>query len=216
MSELYSALVKAQSQIESAVKDKTNPHYKSKYADLSAIWDACKKALTDNKLAILQFPLEPDEQGRLRLKTVVCHASGEKVEEVFALPVQKQDAHGYGSAITYARRFCLAAVLGVVADEDDDGNASTNGKAQITPRAGAREKLSEARLRAMEGHAEQIRALLQRGVDLDAAETYMKATSDTDEKIALWDMFDSKERRRLKEAGEVVRNLKQQQEHLDA
>lgn len=122
--ELATALARAQGQIKSALKDSVNPLFRSKYADLAQTWDACREALSANNIAVIQFPIHSDD-GRLHMETTLAHASGEWISREFSLPVAKQDAHGYGSAITYARRFCLAAAVGIVADEDDDGNAAT-------------------------------------------------------------------------------------------
>lgn len=117
------AFVKAQSEIDGAKKGKVNPHFKSKYADLESVWDACRSALTDNELAIIQSPGE-FRDGAVGMDTMLIHSSGEWVCGSMSIPIgSKVDAQGYGSAITYARRYALAAVLGVI-QEDDDGNAA--------------------------------------------------------------------------------------------
>lgn len=119
---LDAAMAKAQAQIQSAVKDKVNPAFRSKYADLASVWEACRDALTKNGISITQWPVH-SEDGRLHLVTRLA-VSGEWIKAEFSIPVSKQDSHGYGSATTYAKRFSLAACVGVVADEDDDGNAA--------------------------------------------------------------------------------------------
>lgn len=120
---LDAALAKAQSQIDSASKDKVNPAFKSKYADLTAVWEACRAALTGNGISVSQWPSHSDDN-RLHLITrLACQGQWMMCE--FSIPADKQNAHGYGSAITYAKRFSLAAAIGVVADEDDDGNAAS-------------------------------------------------------------------------------------------
>lgn len=119
------AMAKAQSQIDAASKDKVNPAFRSKYADLSAVWEACRKALTDNGISVTQWPTH-SEDNRLHLITRLA-CEGEWMLCEFSIPADKQNAHGYGSAITYAKRFSLAAAVGVVADDDDDGNAA-NGR----------------------------------------------------------------------------------------
>lgn len=119
---LSAALAKAQGAIEGAVKGKVNPAFKSKYADLASVWDACREALTDNGLAVIQSP-GPLAEGRMEMTTMLVHSSGEWVRGVLTIPLGKADSHGYGSATTYARRFALAAFVGV-APEDDDGNAA--------------------------------------------------------------------------------------------
>jgi hypothetical protein len=120
---LDAALAKAQGEIEHAVKDKTNPHFRSKYADLTSVWEACRAGLSKNGISVTQWPVHSTD-GRLHIMTRLAHA-GEWMMSHFSLPVQKQDAHGYASGTTYAKRIALSAAVGVVADEDDDGNAAS-------------------------------------------------------------------------------------------
>jgi hypothetical protein len=134
---LAGALAKAQLQIEPASKNATNPHFRSHYADLASIWDACRGPLNTNGLSIVQFPCDGDV-GRTGLCTMLLHSSGEYISEVVTTRSQKDDPQGLGSALTYLRRYALAAVVGVTATEDDDGNAaSTPANARVnapTPR----------------------------------------------------------------------------------
>jgi hypothetical protein len=138
---LAEALAKAQGQIEGAVKGKVNPAFRSKYADLASVWDACRDALTANGLSVIQSPGEIAE-GRMAMTTMLLHASGEWVRGHLTIPLGKVDAHGYGSATTYARRFALAAFVGV-APEDDDGNAAAKAKptgSRVDPNSLAQKK----------------------------------------------------------------------------
>ena len=121
---LAGALAKAQLQIEPASKNATNPHFRSHYADLASIWDACRGPLNTNGLSIVQFPCD-GEVGRTGLCTMLLHSSGEYISEVVTTRSQKDDPQGLGSALTYLRRYALAAVVGVTATEDDDGNAAS-------------------------------------------------------------------------------------------
>lgn len=125
INELAAALAKAQAAIRPAVKDKTNPAFRSKYADLGSVWEACREALTSNGLSVVQFPVEAGEPGRIALETTLLHASGQWLRAAFSLPLAKNDPQGAGSGYTYARRYALAAIVGVVADDDDDGNAAS-------------------------------------------------------------------------------------------
>ena len=120
--ELATALAKAQATIEGAIKSANNPHLKSNYADLSDVWDAVREPLTANGLSIAQFP-RAAEGGGVEVETMLMHTSGEFMSDVLKLPVSKPDAQGFGSAITYARRYALSA-LASVAPVDDDSNAS--------------------------------------------------------------------------------------------
>lgn len=122
--ELATALGKAQAQLKPAIKDSTNPHFKSKYADLGAIWDACRKALPEHGLSVVQMPTDSTE-GRVALTTVLMHSSGEYIGTTYSTRLQQDSAQGVGSALTYLRRYALASMVGIVADEDDDGNAAS-------------------------------------------------------------------------------------------
>lgn len=121
IADLAAALCRAQAQMEGAKKDATNPHFKTKYADLAAVWDAIREPLTSNGLSVVQ--LLRDVQNGVEVETILLHSSGQQISAVFAMPASKQDAQGYGSAATYARRYALMAMVGV-APEDDDGNAA--------------------------------------------------------------------------------------------
>lgn len=123
---LASAFVKAQAQVQDAQRNAENPHFGSRYADLASTYDACRKALEDQDLAVLQgVRSTPDGD---RLVTRLIHGSGQWIEDDgVPLLLTKQDMQGLGSALTYARRYGLSAQLGI-APEDDDGNrASGNG-----------------------------------------------------------------------------------------
>jgi len=120
------ALSIVQGKLTYAVKDSANPFFKSKYADLESVWDACRGLLSDNGLAVMQFPgLYTDHDKSMSLTTVISHKSGEYLSQEMSVPVTKADAQGAGSALTYMRRYALAAVVGVV-QADDDGNAASN------------------------------------------------------------------------------------------
>lgn len=121
--ELATALSKVQGELTYAKKDSANPFFKSRYADLESVWDACRDLLARNGLSIIQMPGNYFE-GRMWLITRLCHNSGEWIEQEMSVPVQKADAQGAGSALTYMRRYALAAFIGVV-QADDDGNAAS-------------------------------------------------------------------------------------------
>jgi hypothetical protein len=123
MKSLYAALVKAQSQIKNAVKDSVNPHFKNRYADLESVWDAVRDALHRNDLAVLQLT-DLDASGAPVLITRVIHTSGEHVEGRYPLVCKDPtDAQKLGSSMSYARRYSLSAMLGVI-QSDDDGNTA--------------------------------------------------------------------------------------------
>ena len=122
------ALATVQGKMSHAVKDSANPFFKSKYADLESVWDACRSLLSENGLAVMQFPgLYSELDKSMSLTTVIGHKSGEWISQEMSVPVTKADAQGAGSALTYMRRYALAAVVGVV-QADDDGNAASSPK----------------------------------------------------------------------------------------
>jgi len=124
---LAAALAKAQGQMKGAIKDSANPFFKSKYADLASVVEAIRAAFSANGLSYIQT-VEPSDKDEVRVETTLLHASGEWIScGVLSLPVSKVDAQGYGSALTYARRYSLSAAVGV-APEDDDGNAAVSAK----------------------------------------------------------------------------------------
>lgn len=131
INELAAALAKAQAAIKPAAKDAKNPHFNSRYADLAGVWAACREPLSANGLSVVQMPVD-SEAGRVALVTTLLHASGQWISSMVSTRLQKDDAQGVGSALTYLRRYALAAMVGVVADEDDDGNGAS-GKAADKP-----------------------------------------------------------------------------------
>jgi len=126
MKEIASALVKAQKAFGPALKTSTNPHFKSRYADLSACVEAVIDGLNDNGIFLNQTSHECDDG--VTVETVFIHESGETFSAgKLHVPAAKSDPQGYGSALTYARRYSLMAACGI-APEDDDGNAGTKAK----------------------------------------------------------------------------------------
>jgi len=118
---LAAALSKAQASITGALKDSANPFFKSKYADLASCWDACRKPLTDNGLAVIQT-IEAGE-GRAVLVTTLAHSGGEWIKSYCPILTKDDSPQALGSAITYARRYALAAMCGL-AQVDDDAEAA--------------------------------------------------------------------------------------------
>lgn len=129
IADLVVALSKAQGQICPAIKDSTNPHFKSKYADLSSVWEACREPLSINGLAVIQTTVVENE--RLMLITTLAHSSGQWIKSYLPVLTEKQNAQGQGSGLTYARRYGLAAIVGVCPDDDDGQAASTSNKKEM-------------------------------------------------------------------------------------
>lgn len=123
ITELAKALLAVQSQLQPALKDAENPFTKSSYATLNSVMDTCRAALLANGILMTQFPV-PAETGHLGLATKLIHAeSGQWHSSLAVVPLPKADPQGYGSAQTYARRYALCAMLGIVT-EDDDGEGA--------------------------------------------------------------------------------------------
>lgn len=155
---LAAALSKAQEAIEHAQKDSNNPHFNSSFASLASVIDACRKPLAANGLSVVQYPAR-DGSGWV-LVTRLMHSSGQWIEGHNPVLSAKQDAQGFGSGLTYARRYGLAAMVGV-AQSDDDGAAATTSHSppasppQATSKAifnhapSAKGKLSEAQVKRL-------------------------------------------------------------------
>ena len=125
LDQLAAALSAAQAVIEGADKGNTNPHFKSKYADLASVWDACRKPLTDNGLSVVQALGSNGDA--VTCTTMLLHKSGQFIRTVFEMTPQQKTPQAAGSCATYLRRYSLQALVGV-APEDDDGNAASSPK----------------------------------------------------------------------------------------
>ena len=153
------AFVAAQKQFAPALKTSTNPHFKSKYADLASCVEAVIDALNSHGIALLQKP-HLCESG-VTIETVFVHESGEQLSGgVFHTPAQKNDPQGYGSAMTYARRYSLMAACGI-APEDDDGNSASRPRETVKPVSMA--KPASAKTRCWEIVAKNVVGLTKEG-----------------------------------------------------
>ena len=131
MKSIATALASAQINMGKALKQANNPHFRSKYADLGSVMDACLPALNEHGIAVIQ-PTGEDDTGRF-VETIMIHGeSGEQLSCRVPLIVGKNDMQGYGSAVTYARRYGLMAMAGI-APEDDDGNAAAKAAPKQEP-----------------------------------------------------------------------------------
>jgi hypothetical protein len=121
MAKIAPAIVAAQSELKSVSREKVNPYFKSKYADLAACMDILKPILSKNGLAVIQCPEESD---KVRVDTTLLHVSGEWITCSAVCAPKDMAPQSVGSAITYLRRYGLA-IIGLVTDDDDDGNYSS-------------------------------------------------------------------------------------------
>jgi hypothetical protein len=198
------AFVRAQAGFGAALKTSTNPHFKSRYADLSACVEAVIDSLHKNGFALLQKTHEC-ETG-VAVETILMHESGEQISGgILRVPASKLDPQGYGSALTYARRYSLMAVCGI-APEDDDGNAASKPKKpmQIPANTAGQDYLEKC--------GEQERALiLDFAMEIEGADdqgafeayTRAKAELDTDQQAALWSKVNSQKRSAIKKIGQA-------------
>ena len=129
---IAAALAKAQASFKPAIKDASNPFFKSKYVDLAGAIDACRDALSSNGLAIVQ---STDAGEKMTLHTTLIHSSGEWISSTYPINPQKSDPQGIGSAVTYARRYSMMALVGLAA-EDDDGEAAQGRTAKVDATTG--------------------------------------------------------------------------------
>ena len=132
---LFAALAKAQGSMGGAKKGAKNPFFKSRYADLASVLEAIVPALNAHGLALLQLPGFDGETGRPTLTTIICHEGGGRIESVSSIPAAKMDPQGYGSAISYLRRYAAQAALAVPA-VDDDGEGAMMRHAPLQERLG--------------------------------------------------------------------------------
>ena len=133
------ALVKAQAEIRPIVKDSTNPAFRSKYTSLDAIMEVVRPVLAKNGLIVVQSVLDTidgEHSTSIMVESRVIHSSGEWIAGVVQVPVMQQTSHGFGSALSYGRRYSLSALLSLASDEDDDGNGAAQAqqaRPQIKP-----------------------------------------------------------------------------------
>lgn len=132
LNELAKALALAQAQIKGAEESGKNPHFNSRYSTLSDVWAAIRIPLTSNGLSIIQTTGIVGD--KLILSTMLLHTSGQWIVGEYEINPDKRSPQGYGSAISYGKRYCLEAIVGV-ASADDDGNAATNKREISKPQA---------------------------------------------------------------------------------
>lgn len=128
--ELFKALAAAQGEFTTVEKNSVNPHFKSKFAPLDSIIEMIRPILPKHGLSVMQHCDIPESGKGIIIETVIAHESGQYVSSRLFMPVSKEDPQGYGSSVTYGRRYSLGAALGIVSDEDVDGNQSEQGAQQ--------------------------------------------------------------------------------------
>lgn len=187
MKQIASALVKAQKQFGPALKTHSNPAFRSKYADLSAVIEAVIDALNENGVFLMQ-PQHESDSG-VTVETLFIHESGEQISAgKLHVPAVKNDPQGYGSALTYARRYSLMAACGI-APEDDDGNAARR------PHQGADDATAKAADMSPRARAARIEHGVKAG-DAEGAAAAM-AGWDDDLRESVWNLLSEPVRNKL-------------------
>lgn len=177
INELAAALSKAQGSITGALKDSANPFFKSRYADLASCWDACRKQLSDNGLAVIQTTYV--EEGLVIVRTTLVHSSGQWIDGELPVRAKDDSPQAQGSGITYARRYALAAIVGL-AQIDDDANAAQGRETMVDPAVKVDTKL-------VNKYSEAIIAAVNKGSDDGVIELMDEIkTSDQAFRAAVW------------------------------
>lgn len=148
--ELMQALIKAQKEVVAPKKGAINPHFKSKYATLDMVYESCRKPLLDNNLN-LSHTVEFKE-GKYWLVTHLYHANGECMTTHLPMFIDKVTSQGFGSALTYARRYAICSLLALPCNEDDDGNAADKDQSKASVSPYVNEKQLEDLLNILNGH----------------------------------------------------------------
>lgn len=206
MKEIAAALVKAQRAFQPALKTSTNPHFRSRYADLAACVEAVIGALNDSGIALIQLTHEHNDG--VIVETTFVHESGETFSagRLF-VPAAKGDPQGFGSALTYARRYSLMAACGH-APEDDDGNAGAAAVRKAAGKIDAKVSPTEEAWKSVDPETQRFLRNVARDVtaampDSDKALSLLEmADLDNDRKAALWHLLDSTTRSAIKRAKE--------------
>ena len=198
INELAAALATAQGQMTGALKDSANPYFKSKYADLASCWDACRKPLSENGLAVIQTTSETN--GGTNVVTTLAHSSGQWIRGSLPVKIKDDSPQAQGSGLTYARRYALASMVGI-AQIDDDAEAAQGRK--ILPQKSAEILTAQQHQKAL-FFADAFRAELNRDEDEYTKQTailQLRDDANTDQLVftGCWGMLDAKERRAIKE-----------------
>lgn len=201
---LAAALSKAQADITGALKDSNNPFFKSKYADLASCWDACRKQLAANNLAVIQTT-EWNPNG-IMLMTTLVHESGQWIRGELPIRAKDDSPQAQGSGITYARRYALAAIVGL-AQIDDDAEAAQGRGFTVDPRGDLGKQFDPAK-------RDQFVAQFRTAFDMDAEEkdiaiavlaVHESVNRDQNLYIAVADALTAKERGAIKKYIQIAK-----------
>src|ERR1043166_4812177 len=191
INELAAAVAEGQGGMGGAVKDSSNPFFKSKYADLESVWNACRKALSENGLAVIQT--ESATEGGVLVSTMLTHSSGQWVRDHLQLLPKDMSPQGIGSAITYGRRYALASIVGVY-QTDDDGEAA-HGR---TSAPDTRDRTPSPSLEEKQATAKKLRDAHDSGIDANMLAAHTEANKNQELYDAAWYLLPAHVGSRLK------------------
>ena len=199
INELAAALAAAQGEITGALKDSSNPFFKSKYADLAACWDACRAALSKHGLCVMQPTIDKD--GQVYVVTTLAHSSGQWVRGWLPVKTKDDSAQGQGSGLTYARRYALAGMVGLAQIDDDAEAAQGRNKPSISAPA---DQLTPKQQKFAAEFAASIQSALHADEDESAIAAKIAALNAelSEDKLiglAAWNLLNSKDRAAFKE-----------------
>lgn len=194
INELATALAKAQAQITGALKDSSNPFFKSKYADLASCWDACRKQLTENGLSVVQTtevlgPANGDMGNWITVvRTTLAHSSGQWISGVTPVKVKDDGPQAQGSGITYARRYALAAIVGLAQIDDDAEAAQARGYDDMSGAERAKKRQAKSDFtKAVNEYSERIKKAVDEGNVAKLAEIQNEVReAGNDFRVAVW------------------------------
>jgi hypothetical protein len=200
---LIESLVKAQSEMTHAQLDQINPQWKSKFASLKSVIDAVKPALNANGIFFMQIS-HPVDAG-VGIETVFCKGDEKLSTGVVVVPVDKANAQGLGSSMTYAKRYSLAVACGISASEDDDGNAAAAAPPQRKGQSVVRTVIEQEGIVVDETKRDAyVTQLLAKVTEVDTGgvqELVDELSTDSDMKIAVWAELPSNVRSFIKKLG---------------
>lgn len=184
INELAAALATAQGKITGALKDSANPFFKSKYADLASVWDACRTALSENGLAVIQTT-EAVAPESITLVTTLAHKSGQWIRGVMTMTPKDSSPQAAGSCLTYLRRYALAAIVGI-AQVDDDANAASGKNGSFRDDSGRPEGWRDQDTRQVTAYNKRILAAVEKDNDDEVMAAWSEASEDHAFATALW------------------------------
>ena len=199
INELAAALAKAQGEITGALKDSSNPFFKSKYADLASCWDACRKPLSENGLAVIQPTVEKD--GTVYVVTTLAHSSGQWIRGWLPIKTKDDGPQAQGSGLTYARRYALAGIVGLAQVDDDAEAAQARGRIVATDTG---QKLSPKQQKFVNEFTAKVKAAMTADSDegdIAAEIAALRDEMNEDKAVfsAVWENLDAPTRRAFKE-----------------